>query len=65
LFNLFFSHNNPEAALKETLQALGLTYLDLYIVHFPMGNGNGGASQFGDHINVSRFYFIVISRRSF
>ena len=36
-----------EQGLKETLNELGLEYLDLYLMHFPIGNG-----QFFDHVEV-------------
>ena len=37
--HLYISHENCEQGLKETLDQLGLEYLDLYLMHFPVGNG--------------------------
>jgi len=34
---IFCSHGNPESALRSTLSELGLDYLDLYLMHFPVG----------------------------
>jgi diketogulonate reductase-like aldo/keto reductase len=33
----YFSHGNPKSALRTTLNELGLDYVDLYLVHFPVG----------------------------
>jgi diketogulonate reductase-like aldo/keto reductase len=59
MLTLALSHADPEAALKETLQQLGLTYLDLYLVHWPMGNANGGGTKF-DVVNVSKCFGVLI-----
>ncbi|KAF2671280.1 hypothetical protein BT63DRAFT_370469 [Microthyrium microscopicum] len=34
-------HGKEDFAIKETLQELGLDYLDLFLVHWPMGNTTG------------------------
>ncbi|KAK6463014.1 Aldo/keto reductase [Scheffersomyces coipomensis] len=36
------SHKNPEAAIKESLKKLGVDYVDLYLIHWPVElNPNG------------------------
>jgi alcohol dehydrogenase (NADP+) len=41
-----------ERGLNETLAELGLEYLDLYLMHFPVGNG-----RVFDHVAVSKSFF--------
>lgn len=42
LWNVFHSPEKVEPALKTTLSNLGLEYLDLYLIHWPMGFKEGG-----------------------
>lgn len=42
LWNTFHSPGLVESALRESLRNLGLTYLDLYLIHWPMGYEEGG-----------------------
>jgi diketogulonate reductase-like aldo/keto reductase len=47
------NHQNPEVGLQESLRKLNLSYVDLYLMHFPAGqNGQGGKAAF-DHVEVS------------
>jgi len=42
LWNTFHKPADVIPALKESLSNLGLEYLDLYLIHWPMGYENGG-----------------------
>jgi len=42
LWNTFHSKHLVETALKETLTNLGVEYLDLFLIHWPMGFQEGG-----------------------
>jgi hypothetical protein len=50
-------HGNEEGAIRETLSQLGLDYLDLFLVHWPLGNSTGETSF--DYINVCPMSFIL------
>jgi hypothetical protein len=45
-------HGNEDGAIRETLGQLGLDYLDLFLVHWPLGNSTGATSF--DYLNVSQ-----------
>lgn len=42
LWNTFHKSADVIPALKESLKNLGLEYLDLYLIHWPMGYEHGG-----------------------
>jgi len=42
LWNSFHSPNLVVPAIKKTLELLGVDYLDLYLIHWPMGYKEGG-----------------------
>ena len=42
LWNTFHKKDDVIPALKRSLNDLGLEYLDLYLIHWPMGYENGG-----------------------
>jgi len=43
LWNCFHSPEEVEPALRKTLELLGLEYLDLYLIHWPIGFANTGS----------------------
>lgn len=45
--NLALSHNRVEHGISQSLKAMGLDYIDLYLMHFPMGPLNAF-----DHVPV-------------
>jgi diketogulonate reductase-like aldo/keto reductase len=45
------NHSNPEVGLKDSLERLNLTYVDLYLMHFPVGERDGKSGF--DHVEVS------------
>jgi diketogulonate reductase-like aldo/keto reductase len=49
-------HDDPEAGIKEALQELGLDYLDMFLVHWPVGNSTGKTSF--DHVAVRNQYLL-------
>ena len=53
-------HGREEWALRETLDQLGLDYLDLWLVHWPLGNSTGANSL--DYLKVS---FTAVFQESF
>jgi diketogulonate reductase-like aldo/keto reductase len=48
------SHNDPAAGLKGSLERLGVSYVDLYLMHFPFGMQ--GVTQRFDHVEVSPIF---------
>jgi alcohol dehydrogenase (NADP+) len=38
-------HNDAQAGLATTLAQLGLDYIDLFLMHYPMGSSNGGGGN--------------------
>jgi diketogulonate reductase-like aldo/keto reductase len=43
-------HGREEFGINETLDQLGLDYLDLFLVHWPVGNSTGSNTY--DHVQV-------------
>lgn len=50
------SHDDPMTGLKETLKELSLDYVDLYLIHWPMG-----ARNTFDHVPVSNRGYLQLS----
>ncbi len=51
-----YSHGDPsivEAALNQTLEDLGIEYLDLYLMHWPVGSEKGPRKIHLDYVPVS------------
>jgi diketogulonate reductase-like aldo/keto reductase len=46
-------HDDPEAGIHEALEQLGLDYLDLFLVHWPVSQPKAGPESF-DHVAVCR-----------
>jgi diketogulonate reductase-like aldo/keto reductase len=49
------SHGDPslvEAALNQTLEDLGIEYLDLYLMHWPVGSEKGPKKIHLDYVEV-------------
>ena len=49
LWNTFHKTNDVIPALKRSLTDLGLDYLDLYLIHWPMGYENNGDQSVSNH----------------
>jgi alcohol dehydrogenase (NADP+) len=47
------NHANPEIGLKNSLEKLNLTYVDLYLMHFPIGPPGPDRKPDFDHLEVS------------
>ena len=48
--------NDPEKAIRDTLQKLGLTYLDLYLDHWPSGNDYSDPNDIKQQVSVFDFW---------
>jgi diketogulonate reductase-like aldo/keto reductase len=50
LTSVICRHGQEEAGIAESLEQLGLDYIDLYLIHWPV-SGYGGQVVF-DHVKV-------------
>jgi len=51
-------HDKPDVGIKETLGQLELDYLDLFLIHWPVGESNGKKSF--DHVEVYSYDLAAI-----
>ncbi|KAF7584153.1 putative glycerol 2-dehydrogenase (NADP) [Clavispora lusitaniae] len=48
-------HKNPSAAFEKSLKDLGLDYLDLYLMHWPVSNSDGRKSEEKDYDYIETY----------